>query len=441
MRTSAPVAPPVALTIAGSDSGGGAGIQADLAAMTAADVFGTSAITAVTAQNTRGVSDAHVLPPADVAEQCRTVLSDFDVSAAKTGMLATAPIIETVTDLFADRSIPLVVDPVMIAESGDRLLDREAESAYADLIATATLVTPNVDEAEALTDRTVETAEDAVAAGEALLEMGVDAALVKGGHLQDEPVVDVLVTEATTRRLEHARIDADAGHGSGCTLSAHIAARLARGASLLDAVANGTAFMERAVRYHYAVGTGSGPVNPSVDLRNQASREGTAAGVRDVVARLEAADASLLVPQVGLNVAGATAHAESSEDVAAVEGRVTRRYDGIGANGEVRFGVSNHAARVLLGLREDDPSVRYIAACRFDTDVETAAESLGWTTSRTGARDTIRANARLAMERADRTPEAIFYDGGPNLEPVSFVTGRAADRLGERLLDLLAELR
>ena len=441
MRTPAPVAPPVGLTIAGSDSGGGAGIQADLAAMTAAGVFGTSVVTAVTAQNTQGVSDTHVLPSEDVAEQCRAVLSDFDVQAAKTGMLATAPIIETVTEVVADRSIPLVVDPVMVAESGDRLLDRDAESAYTDLIAAATLVTPNVDEAEALTDQSIETPDDAVVAGEALLEMGVDAALVKGGHLAGETVVDVLVTEETTERFEHPRIDADAGHGSGCTLSAHIAARLARGEPLIDAVAAGTDFMERAVRYHYAVGTGGGPVNPSVDLQNRAHRAATADGVRDVVTRLEAADARLLVPQVGLNVAGATPHAEASEDVAAVEGRVTRRHDGIGANGEVRFGVSNHAARVLLGLREDDPSVRFLAACRLDTDVEAAVDALGWTTSRTGDRDTIVANARLAMERADGTPEAIFYDGGPNLEPVCFVTGPAADRLGERLLELLAELR
>ncbi len=441
MRNAAPVAPPVGLTIAGSDSGGGAGIQADLSTMAAADVFGTSVITAVTAQHTRGVEATEVMPPAHVADQCQAVLSDFDIKAAKTGMLATAPIIDTVTDIFADRDLPLVVDPVMIAESGDRLLDPDAEDAYHALIGESTLVTPNLDEAEALTGRSIETVAEAEAAGEDLLATGAEAALVKGGHRGDDPVVDVLVTADDVETFRHQRIDTAAGHGSGCTLSAAIAARLARGEQLTAAVADATAFMERAVRYHYAVGQGPGAVNPAVDLRDRAARQDTARAVQDIVDQLVEADAGLLIPQVGLNVAGATPAAETAADIAAVEGRVTRRHNGIGANGSVRFGVSKHASRVLLGLREQDPSARFIMACRLDTDVESAIESCGWTTARTGGRDTIEGNARLAYERAETTPTAIFYNGGKNLEPVCFLIATDGDRLATRALTLLDELR
>ncbi|SDG02939.1 hydroxymethylpyrimidine/phosphomethylpyrimidine kinase [Halorubrum xinjiangense] len=276
-----PVDPSVALTIAGSDSGGGAGIQADLTAMTAHGVFGTAVVTATTAQNTRGVEDVHPLPADHVASQYAAVADDFDVGAVKTGMLATAEIVETVTELVADADAPLVVDPVMVAATGDRLLSPAAEDAYDDLIAEATLVTPNADEAAVLTDETVATSADAEAAGRQLVALGADAALVKGGHLDGESVdgdvvVDTLVRagdadggetaergEPTVDRFETPRIDTDATHGSGCALSSAIAARLARGESVRDAVGAAVAEMTEAVRRGYDVGEGPGAVNPT----------------------------------------------------------------------------------------------------------------------------------------------------------------------------------
>src|SRR6056297_3493225 len=170
-RRPAPVERPVAVTVAGSDSGGGAGVQADLKTIEAHGAFGTSAVTAVTAQHTRGVESTHVLPAAEVAAQIDAVTGDFDVRAAKTGMLATADIVETVADRAADATFPVVVDPVMVASSGDRLLDAAAEDAYADLVAEATLVTPNADEAAVLTDAEVAGRESAVEAGERLRSM------------------------------------------------------------------------------------------------------------------------------------------------------------------------------------------------------------------------------------------------------------------------------
>ena len=285
----APVTPPVALTVAGSDSGGGAGIQADLKTMTVHDVFGTSVVTATTAQNTEGVHDVTPLPADHVAAQFDAVVDDFAVEAVKTGMLATAGIVETVTDAIADFDGRAVVDPVMVAATGDRLLSAEAEAAYQDLIREATLVTPNVDEAEVLTDRDVDTAGDAAAAGRDLVDLGADAALVKGGHLSGETVVDTLVRSetlvdherdgnqdgsATDRtadepvtvdvvRFEGPRIDTEATHGAGCTLSSAIAARLARGEPLRGAVAAATRDMTDALRRGYDVGAGAGAVNPT----------------------------------------------------------------------------------------------------------------------------------------------------------------------------------
>jgi hydroxymethylpyrimidine/phosphomethylpyrimidine kinase len=269
-----PVDPPVALTVAGSDSGGGAGIQADLTAMRAHGVFGASVVTATTAQHTRGVEDVNPLPADHVASQYAAVADDFDVAAVKTGMLATAEIVARVTEAVADAEFPLVVDPVMVAATGDRLLSPAAEDAYEDLIAAATLVTPNADEAAVLTGEPVETPADAEAAGRALVALGADAALVKGGHLDGESVEGDVVVDTLVRadvdsqsgpivdRFETPRIDTDATHGSGCALSSAIAARLARGEQLPEAVDAAVAEMTEAVRRGYDVGYGPGAVNP-----------------------------------------------------------------------------------------------------------------------------------------------------------------------------------
>ena len=265
MNRPEPERPPIGLTIAGSDSGGGAGIQADLATMATHGVYGTSVVTAVTAQHTRGVESTHVLPRAEVEAQLEAVLDDFTIGAAKTGMLATTEIVRLVADRAPEFDFPLVVDPVMVATSGDRLLEPEAERAYEDLIGEATVVTPNADEAEVLTGVTVEDEESAREAGQTLCEMGAEAALIKGGHVPGETVRDTLVVDGDVRVFEHPRVDTDATHGSGCTLAAAIASRLARGEDLETAVSGATDFLARAIARPYDVGSGPGAVNHGVD--------------------------------------------------------------------------------------------------------------------------------------------------------------------------------
>ena len=440
-RTHAPVSPPVTLTIAGSDSGGGAGIQADLKTIEAHDAFGTSAITATTAQNTTGVADINVLPTDHIAAQYNAVVDDFDVQAIKTGMLATAKVIETVTDCLADFDAPVVVDPVMVAATGDRLLSEDAEAAYEALFDHATLVTPNADEAELLTDRTVDSVDAAEAAGRDIVELGADAALVKGGHIDGDDVVDTLVidesaTDAThTEGFSHPRIDTDATHGSGCTLSSAIAARLAHEEPLTEAVAGGVAFMERAVRYGIDAGSGPGSVHHLVEMRERADREATTAAVERVVARLVEANAETLVPSGGMAVVGATPYAESAAEIVGVDGRLSSTRTGRRHNAGVRSGVGSDLAHQLLAAREAFPELRFAATCRFDDAVEQSLDTLDGTVVRGEGDDPTAAVSNATSEAAER-PAAIVDTGGDGRQPGVMLAATTAATLRERLLSL-----
>jgi hydroxymethylpyrimidine/phosphomethylpyrimidine kinase len=443
----------VALTVAGSDSGGGAGVQADLKTMEAHGAFATSVVTAVTAQNTVGVRGSHVLPVEEVGAQLDAVAEDFAVAAAKTGMLATRPVIERVTDWGRTFDAPLVVDPVMVAASGDRLLEPEAEAAYEDLAAHAALVTPNADEATVLTGRAIEDVADAAAAARDLVGMGADAALVTGGHLGGDEVVDVLATgdgsDVATRQFAHPRVDTDATHGSGCTVSAAVAARLAHGETLPDAVEAATTFLERATRYHVDVGEGPGAVHHLAALREHAARDRTADAVRGILDRVADLDVADLLPEVGTNVVGATPFAEREGEVAAVEGRLRATSPGVSPAGEVRFGASGHVARFLLGAREFRPDLRFACNVRFDGDLATALDALGWPTAavdREAQPDGVAAVEGSTMEWAARrafgdgdVPVAVFDRGAHGKEPICRVVAPDATTLGDRLAALAEE--
>jgi len=253
----------IALTIAGSDSGGGAGIQADLKTFHQFGVFGTSVVTAVTAQNTVGVRAWEAVPVALVTKQLDALADDLPPLAVKSGMLGSAAVAEAVAAGIARRRLPnYVLDPVMVATSGDRLLDRDAEHIIRrDLVPLATLVTPNLDEAAILAGEPVESPAAMERAGRALVKLGARAALVKGGHLTGDAVVDVLVADGTVQRFTRPRIDTTSTHGTGCTLSAAVAAGLAHGRPLERAVADALDFVQRAMAAAPGLGRGHGPLN------------------------------------------------------------------------------------------------------------------------------------------------------------------------------------
>lgn len=257
----------IALTIAGSDSGGGAGIQADLKTFHQFGVYGTSVITAVTAQNTRGVREWEPMSSSLVAAQLTAVAEDLFPAAVKSGMIGTSGIAHAIADGLKRHRIPnYVLDPVMVATSGDRLLRPEAERAIIDeLLPLAALVTPNLDEAEILAGGPVRSAEQMVAAGRALVGMGARAALVKGGHLDGDLMVDVLVTAEGAQRFTHPRLVTRSTHGTGCTLSAAITASLASGMALVPAVTRALDFVHRAIATAPGLGGGNGPLNHFAD--------------------------------------------------------------------------------------------------------------------------------------------------------------------------------
>ncbi len=254
---------PVALTIAGSDSGGGAGIQADLKTFHAFGVFGTSAITAITAQNTVGVRAIQKIEPEIVADQIRAVAEDLEPAAAKTGMLADAPIIEAIAGALRDIGLShLVVDPVMVAKSGDRLLQEDAVTALSTaLLPLAEVVTPNLPEAAILAERRVETLQEMKAAAEVLVERGADSVLLKGGHLHTDELVDIYFDGREWREWRDPRLQTRHTHGTGCTLSAAICAGLALGQPRIEAVERARDFTRRAIQAAPGLGAGHGPLN------------------------------------------------------------------------------------------------------------------------------------------------------------------------------------
>jgi hydroxymethylpyrimidine/phosphomethylpyrimidine kinase len=252
-----------ALTIAGSDSSGGAGIQADLKTFAAHGVFGMSALTAVTAQSTLGVTGIHAVPADLVTAQIEAVAADIGVDAVKTGMLATAATVEAVAAAIAALDLPfVVVDPVMVAKSGDRLLDEEAHLAIrTELLRRAYVVTPNIPEAEALLGRPIVTADAARDAARRLHDLGPTAVVVKGGHLPGPTVIDFFFDGHELVELTGPRIASSSTHGTGCTFASAIAANLALGRGLRDAVALAKAYVAGAIRGAPGLGRGHGPLN------------------------------------------------------------------------------------------------------------------------------------------------------------------------------------
>jgi hydroxymethylpyrimidine/phosphomethylpyrimidine kinase len=265
---------PVALTIAGSDSGAGAGIQADLKTFAALGVYGVTVITAVTAQNTLGVRAVQEVDPSVIRAQLDAVAEDFSVAALKTGMLSSAAIIEVVVEgIRRHRLGPLVVDPVMVAKSGDRLLRPDAVDALRRfLLPMAEVITPNIPEAEVLAGRAIRTYDDRLTAARVILESGARAVVIKGGHANEDPVIDLLIDADGVHQYRARRIATSSTHGTGCTFSAAIAAGLASGLDRPAAVGRAREYLSMVLDAAPGLGHGHGPMN------HFASRESTHAG-------------------------------------------------------------------------------------------------------------------------------------------------------------------
>ena len=444
---------PVAITIAGSDSGGGAGIQADLKTFAALGVHGATAITSVTAQNTCSVTAVEDLKTEMIREQIKAVAEDLGIDAGKTGMLHTEEIIKTVSSEVSKYNFPLVVDPVMIAKSGAPLLKPEAMNALESfLLPKATVVTPNRFEAEKLADMEIKDLEDAKIAARKISEMGPKAVVIKGGHLNGEEAVDLLYHNGEFKTFSAPRLNTKTTHGTGCSFSAAIAAELAKKSDIEKAVEKAKKVVTLGIRFGLKVGKGYGPVNPMAYLYRESSKYNVLTNLEEAKALVEATpEVAMLVPEVGMNIAMAIPYAESVADVAAIEGRIVKTSEGAKAVGNPKFGCSSHLARYLLEIHKYDKNKMAVINLKFSEETLKILKDWGKTISfydRTKEPEetknvegmTVQWGVREAIKQIGAVPDVIYHRGDIGKEPMIVVFGEQAYNLARLIVQLAREI-
>jgi hydroxymethylpyrimidine/phosphomethylpyrimidine kinase len=442
-----------ALTIAGSDCGGGAGIQADLKTFASLGVHGMSVITSITAQNTYEVRAVFDLPLNIIEAQFRAVAEDIGVDASKTGMLSNSDIVKLVANLVKNYGLPVVVDPVMIAKSGASLLKEEAvEALMRYLIPVATVVTPNKFEAERLAGLSINSLSDAKKAAKYIVEeLGAQAVVLKGGHIEGDESVDILYYSGTFKEFRAKRIHTKNTHGTGCSFSAAITAELAKGKPIDEAVKIAKMFITTAIEHGLQLGRGSGPVNPIAWLAIPAEKFFVLESLQRAVEILEESGhlVSTLVPEVGMNIVMALPkpYAKGLDSVAGVMGRIVRVGGKVKAVGPIAFGASRHMARAVLKAMEFDERFRAVANIRFDEELIEIAKGLGYSVSfydrsqepveiKSVEGATIPWGVEQAVTRVKRVPDVIYHKGDWGKEPMINVFGFTAVDVAEKILKL-----
>jgi hydroxymethylpyrimidine/phosphomethylpyrimidine kinase len=420
--------PKVVLTIGGSDSGGGAGIQADLKTFSILGLHGTSALTAVTAQNTMGVQRVFGLDPEAVASQLTSITDDFPIAFAKTGMLFSAEIVTTVAEHLKRKRIAFVLDPVIEAEAGGRLLRPDAlKSVLEHLIPLARVVTPNIFEAEALTGIRVTDLERSDMAAQKLMDLGAKAVIVKGGHLD---CTDLLREEGAVHQLQGRRV-AGGNHGVGCTYSAALTSFLAYGHSLLDAALKAKEFAAWAVAKSMDVGHGAGPVNQVATKLEEADRFRVLCDVQEAVKLLLAEpNFFILIPEAGSNIGAATSGAAGEQDIAAVEGGLILSGNKVHQKGCLKFGAGGHLSHIILAAMHFNPMAR--AAMSLSTEGLPACNALGLKTARIGPQEAPAKWDRMFRgggpppKNEAHLPDAVLENGERGKEPMLMLLGECA---------------
>jgi hydroxymethylpyrimidine/phosphomethylpyrimidine kinase len=445
----------IVMTIAGSDSGGGAGIAADLKTFAALGVHGTCSITSVTAQNTTGVIDTFDLPPDAVASQIDAICADMDVKWTKTGMLASSAIIREVSKEIRKYGLSLVVDPVMAAEAGGDLLRKEALYVLIEeLLPICKVVTPNAMEAEALSGVPVKNPEDAKIAARIIADLGAAAVIITGGHID---ATDLLyeANSDTFTRIPGTFVKGGT-HGSGCTYSAAMTAFLACGNSLEVAARESKKFVVQAILNSRPAGRGVNPVNPLGATLEEKARYLVLRNLKEAVLTLEKSpDFSKLIPEVGSNIGMAIPGADCQEDVAAVEGRIVKYRERALPIGCVGFGKGRHVGSVILSVLRYDPEIRAAIFLRysernlsllresgfgissfdrtegpenFSTKEPDDISTLGWGTAE-------------AIKTYGGVPRVIYDKGSSGKEPIIRLLGTSAIEIAKLAVELAEKLQ
>ena len=429
-----------AMTIAGSDSGGGAGIQADLKTFAALGVYGTCVVTAITAQNTRTVTAIQDVEPQIVKAQIDVVVSDIGVDVVKTGMLHTSEIVRIVAQEIQRSDIPTVVDPVMIAKSGAKLLREDAIDALTkSLLPRATVVTPNAPEATVLSGLKVENLATAREAAKKISSMGPRGVVVKGGHIPSKgKVADVLYVDGQYYVFETEELPSKTTHGTGCTFSSAVAAYLAKGEDITEAVRLAKGFVLDAIRFGIPVGEGHGPVNPMADLYRMAEKPYVLENMVSAIRMLESSQSvAKVMPEVNSNLAMALEYAVDSNDVAGIPGRVFRVGNTVKAFSFPVFGGSRHVANTILAVKAHKPSVKAAMNIRYSPEILGKVRELGLLASAYDRRNeppevkaaegmTTKWGAEEAIRAAGGVPNAIYHDGDWGKEAMITILGKDA---------------
>lgn len=434
-----------AMTIAGVDSCGGAGIAADLKTFAALGVHGTCVITSVTAQNTRGVLNSFDIPVPFIEEQFDAVVRDIMIDCAKTGMLSSPEIVRAVAKLIEKQKLPLIIDPVMAAEAGGALLKDEAVGVLIEeLLPLAEVVTPNVPEAERLSGLKIRDMNDAKKAARKIHDLGAKAVIVTGGHLEG---TDILYAGGEFTFIEGKLIEGGT-HGSGCTHSAAIAAELSRGATLIEAARSAKIFVEKAILSGVKIGGGAAPVNQLGHLLAESERYLVLKNVEEAVELIENDRGfSALIPEVGCNIGMGISNASSVQDVAAVSGRIVRLKGSPHAVGCVLFGASSHVARIVLTAMRADGSMKAAMNIRYSEEALTACKELGLSIASFSREDepqgvsTMEWGVASTIKKAGRVPDVIYDTGDFGKEAMIRLLGKDAVDVAGRALKIAGMIR
>jgi hydroxymethylpyrimidine/phosphomethylpyrimidine kinase len=403
-----------ALTIAGSDSGGGAGIQTDLKTFTALGVYGTSVITALTAQNTLGVHGIHTVPEDFIACQLEAVLSDIPVQAAKTGMLGDSATISVIAEMLTKYRVQnLVVDPVMIAQSGDRLLQEDSVDVLRNkLLPLSLIATPNLPEAGFLLGREITNVGEMETAAKEIRLLGSRCVLVKGGHLPGDEMVDVFYDGKSFHHLAEKKINTKNTHGTGCTYAAAITAQLARGCTPLEAVKLAKHFVTEAIAHGICVGAGYGPTNPIGSLLLEVETSRAIEGLRTALTLLQKSPGVInLLADGETNVFYSLENAATLADIASFLTPLLRRQGKIEALGSPVFDSAHPAASILLAAHQADSRIRSMINLRFNEAIIAAAQAMDFSTA---------AFSATPLFNSPNIP-TILYDCGTSTRPPQLI--------------------
>ncbi len=435
------------LTIAGSDSGGGAGIQTDLKTITVLGGYGMSVITALTAQNTVGVQAVFELPVEFIEKQIDSVIGDIGADAVKTGMLSSTEIVCMVASKIKKYRLKLlVVDPVMVAKSGDSLLKEDAQNALIEkLIPLTFIITPNLSEASVLAGFPVKDIKTMKEAAIRIYDLGAKNVLVKGGHLKGDSL-DLLYDGNAFYEYSSPRISTKNTHGTGCTFASAIATELAKGNDVQTAVKLAKDFIDKAIKFSIPFGKGHGPTNPYASIANETEKFHIIKELKEALEKLKNAEIGYLIPEVHSNLGYALPYAENSIDIAAFPGRISRINNSVGVLSSPDFGASKHISSIILTLIKYHPDYRSAMNIRFSEDIIEACKGAGLKVSNFSRADepkrvkevegsSLEWGTQEVLKKGE-VPDAIFDRGDMGKEPMVRVIGKTPDDVVRKILKI-----